>query len=304
MWEEKNPVVAGVLAYLIPGAGHLYQGRILKGVIYSVSILGLFLWGQKLGEGMVINNVPNRNGPLALRKVSLSFAAQLGAGAPALPALIQNWRADQPGNSEVTRLSGPLTSEFRGRLTMAEGNDDHLLAGTIHLEPFEGDLGPEVRGTFMGTLDGQQTKLELGGFFRMDKPIKAGFRRYLKCDVLDQNGNPGRTTRVVVGSIPRSVWNAYGAPPEPEQVQELYEHLGTAYDLALVFTWIAGLLNVLAIWDCVCGPAYGFGDEHATEGERTDTASGSTTPPPDRGGGSPANVPVEGKPVQKPPGAK
>jgi hypothetical protein len=53
-WEDKNPWIAGVLAFLIPGAGHLYQGRTVKGIIYCVSILGLFFWGQKMGEGMVV----------------------------------------------------------------------------------------------------------------------------------------------------------------------------------------------------------------------------------------------------------
>jgi hypothetical protein len=31
--------------------------------------------------------------------------------------------------------------------------------------------------------------------------------------------------------------------------------------MALVFTWVAGLLNLLAIWDAADGPAYAYGDE-------------------------------------------
>ena len=90
-WEEKNPWIAGLLAILIPGAGHFYQGRMLKAVIYSVSILGLFIWGQKLGEGMVVYNLPDKGG--VFRQVALSYAAQLGTGVCAVPALIQNKRA-------------------------------------------------------------------------------------------------------------------------------------------------------------------------------------------------------------------
>ena len=37
--------------------------------------------------------------------------------------------------------------------------------------------------------------------------------------------------------------------------------------MAMVFTWIAGLLNILAIWDAVEGPAFGYGDEHKNEDE-------------------------------------
>jgi hypothetical protein len=69
---------------------------------------------------------------------------------------------------------------------------------------------------------------------------------------------------MIVGSIPRSLLESYGVAPDQNQLQEVTGRLGKIHELALVFTWIAGLLNVLAIWDCVQGPAYGFGDEVAT----------------------------------------
>ncbi len=43
--------------------------------------------------------------------------------------------------------------------------------------------------------------------------------------------------------------------------QQLHAELGKIHELALVFTWIAGLLNILAVWDAIDGPAYGYGDE-------------------------------------------
>ena len=271
-WEVTNPWIAGLLAVLIPGAGHFYQGRMLKGVIYSVSILGLFIWGQKLGEGMVVYNLPDKGG--AFRHVALSYAAQLGTGACAVPALIQNRRAEQPSNRQLMQLTQPMTAEFVGRLTPSEQPDTGRLAGTVKLEPVEGEYGPEMRGTFSGQLDGQPVDFKLGGRFKLDKPIKAGFRRKLECGVIE--GEPAANVggRVMEGTIPRSFLDAYGSPPDPEQLQELNGRLGKLYELALVFTWIAGLLNVLVIWDCLCGPAYGFGDEHLD----TQTAESSTEP--------------------------
>ena len=299
-WEEKNPLIAGLLAVLIPGAGHFYQGRMLKAVIYSVSILGLFIWGQKLGEGMVVYNLPDKGAALPLRHVSLSYAAQLGTGACAIPALIQNRRAADPKtNRETTQLTQPLTAEFVGRLTPSEQPDTGRLVGIVRLEPFEGTYGREMRGTFSGQLDGQPQQLELGGRFELDKPIKAGFRRKLECGVV--NGNPGANVagRVMKGTIPRSFLDAYGSPPEPEQLQELNGRLGKLYELALVFTWIAGLLNVLVIWDCLCGPAYGFGDEHLD----TQTAEKSAEPAPriePPRGGSPSSEPPRPEPRAAP----
>jgi hypothetical protein len=258
-WEEKNAFIAGILAYLIPGAGHFYQGRTLKGVIYSISILGLFFWGQKMGEGMVVYNLPDKGG--AFRHVALSYAAQLGAGACALPPLLQNRRAEDKSNKRELRLNGSLVSEFSGRVSPPERPDSGYFQGTVRLAPVSGDYGPEMQGTFQGTLDGEPIDLKLGGRFDLDKPIKAGFRRKLTCGIVDVGGDIS-AGRVLEGTIPRSLLDAYGAPPDPDQLQDLGRRLGKLYELALVFTWIAGLLNVLAIWDCLFGPAYGFGDEH------------------------------------------
>ncbi len=256
-WEEKSRWIAGLLAILIPGAGHFYQGRILKGLIYSFSILGLFAWGQKLGEGTVVYNLPDKGG--IFRHVALSYAAQLATGAVAMPALIQNKRAEQSTNQKLTRIAGPLTAEFQGRLVPLDQPNRGTLIGTVTVHPKEGDYGPEMEGTFSGSLDGERIEIPLGGRFELDKPIKAGFRRQIECGVVEPSALAGK---MIEGSIPRSLFNAYGSPPDVDQLQELNGRLGKLYELALVFTWIAGLLNILAFWDCICGPAYGFGDEH------------------------------------------
>ena len=47
----RQPIVAALLAFLLPGLGHWYQGRRFKAAIFSVGILLLFGWGQVLGEG-------------------------------------------------------------------------------------------------------------------------------------------------------------------------------------------------------------------------------------------------------------
>lgn len=296
-WEEKNPIVAGVLAFLIPGAGHIYQGRTIKGIIYCVSILGLFFWGQKLGEGMVVYGditlTPPRVGPL-------SYVAQLGVGGFSLPAAFQNRRAKEPSNHSIKKLSAVFTAPFEGTLNPPEGTEPSRLAGTVRLEPAEGQFGPEVKGTFDGTLDGKPIKLELGGSnFELDRLVKAGTGRKLECGVVSGDGS-GPRSRSIVGTVPRSLINSYGVTPDPGQLQDLNDRLGKAYELALVFTWIAGLLNFLAIWDCVNGPAYGFGDEHTSASDaKSKTAAAAGSPPPTDVKEEPNRV--ETAPVQKTP---
>ena len=79
----KNPPLAALLAWLWPGAGHLYQGRIGKGILFMVCILVTYFFGLALGGGHVVY--------ASLRKpdVRYSYAFQIGVGLPAMPAIIQ-----------------------------------------------------------------------------------------------------------------------------------------------------------------------------------------------------------------------
>src|SRR5436309_3711541 len=44
---------AGVLSYLVPGLGQIYQGRVGKGVLFLVCIYTLFFYGLYQGSGTV-----------------------------------------------------------------------------------------------------------------------------------------------------------------------------------------------------------------------------------------------------------
>ncbi|MCI0681513.1 MAG: hypothetical protein L0Y71_05370 [Gemmataceae bacterium] len=49
---QEHPVslLGGVLSYLVPGLGQIVQGRIGKGLLFMVSLLGLFHLGQAMGD--------------------------------------------------------------------------------------------------------------------------------------------------------------------------------------------------------------------------------------------------------------
>jgi hypothetical protein len=96
--DLRNPVIAGVLAWLWPGAGHLYQGRYAKSVLFMVCILGTFFYGLGLADGHVVY------ASLTREDFRWQYACQLGVGASALPALLQNYR--------VRRNQEPLFGEF------------------------------------------------------------------------------------------------------------------------------------------------------------------------------------------------
>src|SRR5437870_7556008 len=82
--DLRDPALAAILAWLIPGAGHLYQRRTGKGLLFMICILGTYFFGLALGEGKVVyaswNQVDRR----------WQYPLQLGAGLPALPAIVQS----------------------------------------------------------------------------------------------------------------------------------------------------------------------------------------------------------------------
>lgn len=55
--QPKNtlPVLAGILAWIVPGAGHWYLGRRVRAVILFAVILGLFWTGVALGGVFTVN---------------------------------------------------------------------------------------------------------------------------------------------------------------------------------------------------------------------------------------------------------
>ena len=214
--ELKNPAVAAVLGFLIPGAGHFYQGRTFKGAIYCFCILSTFFCGMALGDWKTVYYQSWQG------KRNLGYFAQVGVGLPALPALVQNSRFHKqaaPGNlarndldagyfqSQPYQMDLPLEASFEGTL-LDRGNDGKTISGalegTIRLKSIDGEFGPEVRGTFEGTLDGKPIEpLELADPIGIGLPLGGNQRRALECAVIRKEGGQRTDTGHIEGSIPR-----------------------------------------------------------------------------------------------------
>ena len=84
----RNPLKAALLAWLFPGLGHFYQGRIGKGWLYAICILSLYYLGFAMGEGKIVywRWVSPFNNP---EKFCIYYLGQFWVGLAALPALIQ-----------------------------------------------------------------------------------------------------------------------------------------------------------------------------------------------------------------------
>lgn len=95
--DLRNRHLAAFLAWLVPGAGHFYQGRHAKGCLFVVSILSIWILGFSLGGGHVVyaSWYPG--------DTRWHYVLQAGVGAAALPALVQGERMRRMTNSRTGR---------------------------------------------------------------------------------------------------------------------------------------------------------------------------------------------------------
>lgn len=108
----RNPWVAGLLAWLWPGSGHIYQGRYAKGILFMVCVLTTYFFGFALGDGRVVY------ASFTKPDIRYAYLCQVGVGIPALPAAVQYYR-DRNGLA-------PLFGDFMvppGRVNHTTGDD-------------------------------------------------------------------------------------------------------------------------------------------------------------------------------------
>lgn len=272
--DLKNRWLAAGLALLLPGLGHLYQGRTFKAAIYSVCILGLFFTGQALGNWKVVylgdsdagGRISAPGNAQIIGRLLQGYGAQFPVGALAWPAIVQSRRYHAPEPPDA-----PLTSEFEGRLMADSVNGPQPLAevrGTVMLEP----AGGGYRGKFVGeTVDGKPVEVPIDRVLDLGRRVSANEYRTLvarAAEVPDGIAAPPGVNVVLEGRLPRPFVDRYQVPLGDSGEDSLTAELGGRLEIAYVFTWIAGLLNVLAIWDALDGPAYGIGNEPESKKKR------------------------------------
>jgi hypothetical protein len=116
--RSSMPAIALVLGWLIPGAGHLLQGKWIRGLLLFVSVVAMFLIGLSqqgkiyVPDGDILN--------------MLGFAGQLGAGILYVLARAFGW-----GAATVVNVYGDWGTKFivvAGLLNYISAVDAHSIA--------------------------------------------------------------------------------------------------------------------------------------------------------------------------------
>jgi hypothetical protein len=191
--DLKSPWKAALWGFLIPGAGHFYQGRVGKGVLFAACILTTFFYGLYLGGGRVVYASTTK--PIANPGKFIDrwqFACQAPVGFAAIPAYMQAWR--------VETGSKPLFGDRFLRPAYTADDIDRLFASNA-----------EQRR--QAQIDHLTTQL--------DTKNDAGERQVVY---------------------------------HPNEAAKWQYDYGFFFELGTIYTVIAGLLNVLAIYDAHSGP--------------------------------------------------
>ena len=254
--DLRSPGIAALLAWLVPGLGHLYQRRFLKAFVFAASVFGLFGWGLATAEGRSVYYRPPTGPHARDMKEFIGYVAQAGVGLATLPAILQHKRYHDAANSDSWAGREPLSGTFRGEIDVdAEVTLAGEIVGTLDLEPAETRFGSTLTGPLKGRLyNGKTMTFRLGRDITLGPRIEASPDRVFGADVLAEDGSEIGS---VYGSVRRPLWDWYAVPPSDAVEQEINRRLGTRYDLAYVMIMIAGLLNFLAVYDAFDGPALG-----------------------------------------------
>jgi hypothetical protein len=119
----KRPEITFILAWLLPGLGHLYLGKRLKAAVLGVTLIAAFFVGSfTAGRGVV-----------SVKEHPYAFLAQVCAGGPTLATMAISSHLRQP--DEDWRKIDPLT-DIGLLYTIVAG----LLSIVVLIDAFETSL--------------------------------------------------------------------------------------------------------------------------------------------------------------------
>jgi len=147
--EVAIDAVGGLLALVFPGAGHAYQGRLKRGVLIAIGVLGLFFGGMLIGGISVVD----RRSPRMETRLSFYGQAFVGPIAFAVDRLHQtrykiDGRPGPPPDPSIPRARQSGVARYD--LSIGKPNEIGvlyaLLAGFMNFIAFLDALMPAARG--------------------------------------------------------------------------------------------------------------------------------------------------------------
>ena len=215
--------LAGVLSYLVPGLGQIAQGRIAKGLLFLVCIYTLFFYGMYLRAGAV--TIGARTYRLS-SNVYLPDTADDSGKESSVPRLLVNLynRPQFAGQFWVGVAAWPAVWQYLTYDKTASHEADQQIDRMYD----EADRSKERADSSKAKIDIEEADL---------KRQEAEERERLE-----------RQRHPLLGDFQRE--------PSSSSINAVQNASDKRMELAWVYTVIAGVLNIMVIYDAVAGPAF------------------------------------------------
>ena len=103
----KNPFLAGLFAWLVPGMGHYYQGRYPKALIFFLCITSTFIAGCALGSSAEVGTARNVYWSWRPTDTRWWWCVQAPLGLAAIPSALQAWQINSGQQPMLGKLMSP-----------------------------------------------------------------------------------------------------------------------------------------------------------------------------------------------------
>ena len=243
--------LAAFLSYLIPGLGQIMQGRYGKGLLFMVSLLGMFHLGEAMGNWQNVYVPRGDDGPqgrgrggfIAGLFTRWHYAGQFWIGTAAWPALWQHFELPLPKQAGGYLGASAATENQTLKILSIAANSP---AERARLQT--GDTILKIDDAPLASMDA------FNGLLRTKLPGT-------EITIHLQRGKQTLAIPVVLGEHQPGFWRNYQKMPEegtiqqPGTVNHFLVNAGKSPDLGWVYTVIAGMLNILVIYDAYAGAA-------------------------------------------------
>lgn len=232
---DPTRLVYGLLSYLVPGLGQVVDRRYAKGLLFFVCVYGLFFYGTWIGSASAKDELTGREytaSPVYL------------PSAPPPPDPNRQKQAEEPGAFETLKYNLVTRWQFVGQFWVGVAAWPAIFQYRHYNLANHGEVEKDYHEAH--DLLRQMNKKIQSGAGEDDEKVK---------ELREQaESHLNRARKMETDKLAHPLFGSYQREPSQASANAVHNAGDKRLELAWVFTVIAGVLNLLVIYDAVIGP--------------------------------------------------